>query len=80
MRMPAWKNSRLIGEGQQASLKVNFSLAEIEKQTIIAAILSADGDILQASKLLGLGKTTVYRKVKSYRKGGPLNSTFSQAV
>jgi len=42
------------------------SLAEIEKQTILHALKALEGDKLAAAKLLGIGKTTMYRKLKEY--------------
>ncbi len=42
------------------------SLAEMEKQAILAALRELDGDKLAAAKLLGIGKTTMYRKLKEY--------------
>jgi DNA-binding NtrC family response regulator len=41
-------------------------LCEIEKQTIRSAIAALAGDKLMAAKLLGIGKTTLYRKLKEY--------------
>jgi two-component system response regulator HydG len=43
-----------------------MSLAEIEKQTILNALKALEGDKLAAAKLLGIGKTTMYRKLKEY--------------
>ena len=45
------------------------SLAEMEKSAIITAIRDLNGDKLQAAKLLGIGKTTLYRKLKEYGIG-----------
>ncbi len=42
------------------------SIAELEKQAILLAIRSLNGDKLMAAKLLGIGKTTLYRKLKEY--------------
>jgi two-component system response regulator HydG len=42
------------------------SLADLEKQAILGAIRTLHGDKLQAAKLLGIGKTTLYRKLKEY--------------
>ena len=42
------------------------SLAEMERNAILAAIRDLQGDKLQAAKLLGIGKTTLYRKLKEY--------------
>lgn len=41
-------------------------LAEIEKQAIIAALQHFRGDKLTTAKMLGIGKTTLYRKLKQY--------------
>jgi len=41
-------------------------LAELERQAIFGAIRTLHGDKLQAAKLLGIGKTTLYRKLKEY--------------
>jgi len=41
-------------------------IAELEKQTILRAISELNGDKLQAARLLGIGKTTLYRKLKDY--------------
>ncbi len=42
------------------------TIAEIEKQAILGAIRKLNGDKLLAAKLLGIGKTTLYRKLKEY--------------
>jgi len=41
-------------------------IAELEKQTILNAIAQLNGDKLAAARLLGIGKTTLYRKLKEY--------------
>jgi two-component system response regulator HydG len=41
-------------------------LYEVEKHTILNAIAHLSGDKLVAAKLLGIGKTTLYRKLKEY--------------
>jgi two-component system response regulator HydG len=41
-------------------------MAEMEKQTILRAIAELNGDKLQAARMLGIGKTTLYRKLKDY--------------
>ena len=41
-------------------------MAELEKQNILNAISELNGDKLQAARLLGIGKTTLYRKLKDY--------------
>jgi DNA-binding NtrC family response regulator len=45
------------------------SLAAMEKQAILDTIRRLDGDKLQAARLLGIGKTTLYRKLKEYNIG-----------
>jgi two-component system response regulator HydG len=42
------------------------SIAELEKQAILGTIQQLHGDKLLAAKLLGIGKTTLYRKLKEY--------------
>ncbi len=41
-------------------------MAELERLTILNAIAELNGDKLQAARLLGIGKTTLYRKLKDY--------------
>ena len=42
------------------------SIAEIEQRTIVEAIKQTNGDKRKAARLLGIGKTTIYRKLKEY--------------
>ncbi|HXZ27405.1 MAG TPA: sigma-54 dependent transcriptional regulator [Terriglobales bacterium] len=41
-------------------------IAELEKQAILSTIEQVHGDKLLAARLLGIGKTTLYRKLKEY--------------
>ncbi len=41
-------------------------ISEVERRTILGAIAFLNGDKLRAAKLLGIGKTTLYRKLKEY--------------
>lgn len=41
-------------------------IADLEKQAILSTIDQLNGDKLMAAKLLGIGKTTLYRKLKEY--------------
>jgi DNA-binding NtrC family response regulator len=41
-------------------------MSELERQTILNAIAQLNGDKLKAARLLGIGKTTLYRKLKEY--------------
>jgi len=38
----------------------------LEKQTILSALTQVNGDKMMAARLLGIGKTTLYRKLKEY--------------
>lgn len=42
------------------------SITDLEKQAILGTIRQLNGDKLMAAKLLGIGKTTLYRKLKEY--------------
>jgi DNA-binding NtrC family response regulator len=41
-------------------------IAELEKHTILNALTHVNGDKILAARLLGIGKTTLYRKLKEY--------------
>jgi DNA-binding NtrC family response regulator len=43
-------------------------MSDLEKQAILGAIAQLHGDKLLAAKLLGIGKTTLYRKLKAYAR------------
>ncbi len=45
------------------SLKVE----EVEKQTIIKALRETNGKLNEAAKKLGIGRTTLYRKIRKYK-------------
>ncbi len=49
------------------------ALADLEREAILGAIRALNGDKLQAAKLLGIGKTTLYRKLKEYGIADPLH-------
>jgi two-component system response regulator HydG len=51
--------------GQAAATEV-LPIADLEKQAILSALEKLQGDKLLAAKLLGIGKTTLYRKLKEY--------------
>jgi DNA-binding NtrC family response regulator len=46
-------------------------LAQLEKQAILETLRKLNGDKLLAARLLGIGKTTLYRKLKEYGIGAP---------
>jgi DNA-binding NtrC family response regulator len=52
-------------ENGNGSSKI-LPMAELEKQTILNTITHLNGDKLLAARLLGIGKTTLYRKLKEY--------------
>ena len=57
---PAFGESTSVGKGNI------ISIAEMERQAILGTIRQLNGDKLMAAKLLGIGKTTLYRKLKEY--------------
>ena len=44
-------------------------LAQMERQAILRALEYTKGDRLTAASLLGIGRTTLYRKLKEYELG-----------
>ncbi|MGH9407044.1 MAG: sigma-54-dependent transcriptional regulator [Terriglobia bacterium] len=44
----------------------SHTLEDLERRAILNALETAGGDRLRAAKLLGIGKTTIYRKLKEY--------------
>ena len=52
-----------VAAGIESSVK---TLSDLERDAILGAIRTLNGDKLQAAKLLGIGKTTLYRKLKEY--------------
>lgn len=43
------------------------TLEELEKKHIIEALKKTEGNVIRASELLGIGKSTLYRKIAEYR-------------
>jgi DNA-binding NtrC family response regulator len=56
--------SALIGMTQPTNSVV--PMAELKKQSILNAITQVNGNKKMAAQLLGIGKTTLYRKLKEY--------------
>jgi transcriptional regulator of acetoin/glycerol metabolism len=54
----------VLGGGERRGEIV--SIAAMEKDAILGTIRQLKGDKLMAAKLLGIGKTTLYRKLKEY--------------
>lgn len=51
---------------QQEGERRVVPLVDLEKEAVLGAIAQLNGDKLMAAKLLGIGKTTLYRKLKEY--------------
>ncbi len=69
LRNQALEARRAVAEGpgsDSAGGSGVAPLAETEKREILKAIRLFDGDKLKAAKVLGIGKTTLYRKLKEY--------------
>jgi two-component system response regulator HydG len=58
--------------GPDESVPGVMTLADLERQAILGAIRTLKGDKLQAARLLGIGKTTLYRKLKEYGIADPM--------
>jgi two-component system response regulator HydG len=62
--------SSITGAGARCSERSSETritrIADLEKEAIVGAIETLGGDKLKAAKLLGIGKTTLYRKLKEY--------------
>ena len=59
----------LATNGRAAESGSVLSIAELEKQAILTTIHQLKGDKLMAARMLGIGKTTLYRKLKEYGLG-----------
>lgn len=44
------------------------SMSDIEREAILAAVRAANGDKVRAAEMLGIGKTTLYRRLQSYKR------------
>jgi len=66
----AWKNAVIAKkkpvENSADPMPQVKTLAELEKQAILAMLEQVNGDKLLAARLLDIGKTTLYRKLKEY--------------
>ena len=62
-REPTTEAAAVPAESEQGRI---ISIAEMERQAILETIRQLKGDKLMAAKLLGIGKTTLYRKLKEY--------------
>jgi DNA-binding NtrC family response regulator len=62
------RDSQMLAEGAAPAQDpaAITPLDQLEKQAILHAIQVLDGDKLEAARRLGIGKTTLYRKLKEY--------------
>ncbi len=69
-QLHAFKAQTRTGLEEEAGSEVGagkiVSIADMERQAILGTIRQLKGDKLMAAKLLGIGKTTLYRKLKEY--------------
>jgi DNA-binding NtrC family response regulator len=59
----ALEEEETAGERRKGGI---VSIAEMEKKAILETLRQLNGDKLMAARLLGIGKTTLYRKLKEY--------------
>jgi two-component system response regulator HydG len=62
----SWRQQSQSADEALTSRRGILPIAEMEKQAILGAIEQLHGDKLEAARLLGIGKTTLYRKLKEY--------------
>lgn len=63
---PQVQNANVIPITSQSAKSKIVPLVELEKAAIMSALQQLDGDKLMTAKMLGIGKTTLYRKLKEY--------------
>ncbi len=65
------ERARAAGRGQSIGLEIELpsSMDEIEKQVIAATLDYTEGDKSHASRLLNIGRKTLYRKLEQYAAG-----------
>jgi DNA-binding NtrC family response regulator len=64
--LPAFVSGSRQDSTQSQAFRIS-RLADLEKGAILGAITQLNGDKLMAARLLGIGKTTLYRKLKQYQ-------------
>jgi two-component system response regulator HydG len=67
-RLQAWRTTVPAATDKPVAPSLNpvTPLAELERQAILKTLRELKGDKLTAARLLGIGKTTLYRKLKEY--------------
>ncbi len=61
-----FKLSKEISMSSRSAEHSSLKLEEIEKQTILQAIKKCEGNLSKAAKELGMGRSTLYRKLEKY--------------
>jgi DNA-binding NtrC family response regulator len=69
--MARQERARAAGEGRSIGIEIELpaSMDEIERQVINATLDYAEGDKSRASRLLNIGRKTLYRKLEQYGNG-----------
>ena len=67
--MARHERSRAAGEGRSINLEIEFpsTIEEIERRAIELALEYTNGDKSRASRLLNIGRKTLYRKLEQYQ-------------
>jgi two-component system response regulator HydG len=63
---PAISKIPIVAAEQANTSSTILRMSELERVTILNAIAQLNGDKLLAARMLGIGKTTLYRKLKEY--------------
>jgi transcriptional regulator with GAF, ATPase, and Fis domain len=65
------ERAKAAGEGRSIGIQIErpAAMEEIEKQVIEATLDYAEGDKSRASRLLNIGRKTLYRKLEQYENG-----------
>jgi DNA-binding NtrC family response regulator len=65
------ERARAAGEGRDIAIEIGLpaTMDEIEKHVIEATLDYAEGDKSRASRLLNIGRKTLYRKLEQYENG-----------
>jgi two-component system response regulator HydG len=59
-----------LGSGYEHPGSAIVSIADVEKRAILGTLRQLNGDKLMAARRLGIGKTTLYRRLKEYGLAG----------
>ena len=63
-----------LASGPMATVPCIVPLNELEKRAIFEALEYTKGDCSMAAHLLGIGRTTLYRKLREYKNGESLTA------